>query len=57
MEHPKYHEIIAPVQEIVRSIGERALNWIIPREALDMFVQNESASRTAPQLPFEDFEE
>lgn len=53
----EFQKVIEPAKEIVRSIGERALNWILPREALDMFVQNESASRTAPQLPFEDFEE
>jgi len=57
MERPKYHEVVQPLKEIVSHLGERALNWIIPREALDMFVQNESASRTAPQLPFEDFRE
>lgn len=50
-------KVIEPARELVRSIGEKALNWIIPREALDMFVQNESARRTAPQLPFEDFQE
>lgn len=53
----RYHEIIQPAKEIVRSVGERALNWIIPREALDMFVQNTSAEKTAPQLPRESFEE
>jgi len=55
MEH--YHGIIQPIKEVVVSLGERALNWIIPREALDMFVQNSSAEKTAPQLPLEDFKE
>lgn len=53
----EFQKVIEPAKELIQSIGERALNWILPREALDMFVQNESASRTAPQLPFEDFEE
>lgn len=56
-----YHEIVQPAKELVHSLGERALNWAlnwaIPTDVLDLPTQNESARRTAPQLPFEDFEE
>ncbi len=55
MEAPHLHEIVQPIKEVVASLGERALNWILPREALDMFVQNSSAEKTAPQLPLEEF--
>ena len=55
MEH--YHGIVQPIKEVIASLDERVKDWIIPREALDMFVQNSSAEKTAPQLPLEDFEE
>lgn len=56
-----YHRVVQPAKEIVSHIGEavlnKVLNWAIPTDVLDLPTQNESARRTAPQLPFEDFEE
>ena len=55
METPHLHEIVQPIKEVVASLGERVKDWIIPREALGMSIQNSSAEKTAPQLPLAEF--
>lgn len=50
METPKYHEVLRPVREIARGIGDFVLNKIVPTDVIsDLFngVQQESANRTA----------
>lgn len=44
----RYHEILRPIKDIANSIGERILNSIVPRDALNMGLQEESIKRTAP---------
>ena len=41
-----YHEIVRPVREIVSSLGERVLNWVLPSDVLNGLIQTESAKRT-----------
>lgn len=35
MEAPRHHEIIAPMKEIIRGIGERVINLIVPEDVFD----------------------
>lgn len=61
MEHPKYHEIISPIREIVHGLGNFVLDKILPTDVIsDVFngVQQESVKRTAeffqPSFQFDD---
>ncbi len=57
MEHPKHHEVIRPIREIVQGLGNFVLDKILPTDVIsDVFngVQQESAQRTAQTFDFSD---
>lgn len=47
---PKYHEIVRPLKEVVRGIGESVINKIVPEDVLNGInevITGQSAQRTA----------
>lgn len=47
---PKYHEIVRPLKEVVRGIGEFVINKIVPEDVLNGInevITGQSAERTA----------
>ena len=55
METPRYHEIVQPVRDIVRGIGEFVLNKIIPEDVINginEIITGQSAERTQQMFEF-----
>jgi hypothetical protein len=52
MERHRHHEIVRPLREIAQGLGEWAMNKIVPRETLDLYVTGATPT-IEPRLPLQ----